>query len=208
MIIARVLRIVLLLTSCLSINQVFAAAAEHHWDIKSTKEQDAVVELERFLGLLLIEDEQTKDSMHAVLDSFIRLTYEQRLQLLYREDEHGNAFLHQVVLCSPKIHQKNKEIYLHFIQFLLNYGFAINRQNRDGNTCLHLAYQVRSVEIAGILELSPCIDVTRKNRRGEAANRQIIPASSQYETHEIPSIGENIFWCFKALCILHDGECS
>ncbi len=183
-------------------------AAEHNWKQKSSDERDAVVELERFLRLLFTEDEQTDDSMQKTLDTFIRLAYEKRLQLLYHEDQDGNAFLHQVVLCWPRVHQNNKEVYLHFIQFLLNYGFAINKQNRDLNTCLHLAYQVGSAEIAGMLELSSSIDVTIKNRRGEVANRQIVPNARHYQSREIPSIGENLYWCFRLLCIARDGDCT
>ena len=207
MIIARVLRVVLLLTSCLSVNQVFAAAAEHHWNIKSTKEQDAVVELERFLRLLFTEDEQTVESMKGVLGTVGLMNHQDRLALLNAQDVQGNSFFDHVILAWRQVHQNNKFMYIDFIKLLVSYGINLNKQNKQGNTALHLAYQVGSAEIVGVLELNDSVDKDIKNRRGEIARQQIVSSSTQYQSHDIPSIGENLYWCFKALCILHDGEC-
>ena len=207
MIIARVLRVVLLLTSCLCINQVFAAVVEHHWNTNNSKERDAVVELERFLRLLFIEDQQMVESMESILVTVDTLPIQDRLVLLASQDVQGNTFFDHVILAWKQVHQNNKFIYIEFIKLLIDYGINLNRQNKQGNTALHLAYQVGSAEIVAALELNDSVNKDIKNGRGEIARQQIISPSVQYQSHEIPSIGENLYWCFKALCILHDGEC-
>jgi hypothetical protein len=193
---------------CGFMQQGFAAVAASFWQIRNQTESDVVIEFERFLRLLFVEDQQSTESMKKTLVSVEKLSSHELLALLNSRDDEGNTFFEQVILAWPQVHNNNKEVYLDFIRLLISYGINLNRQNQQGNTCLHLAYQVKSAEIVGILALTSSVDQTIKNKRGEVPARQIESSRLvSYEPREIPSIGENLYWCFKVMCIVADGEC-
>ena len=189
----------------LLMQQGFAASVASFWQIQTKKDSDAAVELERFLRLLFVEDEQTVELMKKALVTVESMQFQERLALLNSQDGQGNTFFNTVILSWRQVHPKNKVMYIDFLKLLISYGINLNRVNKQGNTALHLAYQVGSAEIAGVLELNEEVDQTITNKRGETARLQIV--SPHYQAHEIPSIGENVYWCFKVLCIVHDGDC-